>query len=542
MHLTFLSCSKGDFLAAEGNRLKILHVPDNLAAAILQVCGTRTRTSTTTYANEAIRGQMHVESKMEAQNSKKVEVIKELYAIEGVKFGDFTLKSGIQSPIYFDLRVVVSYPKLMAKVSELLWEAAQQGTAEFKSVCGVPYTALPLATCISVSQNIPMLIRRKEAKDYGTKKMIEGKFEKGEKCLIIEDVVTSGGSVLETVESLEGVGLKVTDAVVLLNREQGGSERLKQNGVNLHSVITISEVLEVLLAAGAITNDVVQSVRNFVKANVCSQTANVKSPVQQTKKVLSYSQRANCTTSATAQKLWNIMAKKETNLAFSADVTSCDKLLSLADAVGPYICILKTHVDILEDFSQEFITKLTSLAKKHNFLIFEDRKFADIGNTVRHQFSKGIYKISEWADMINCHILPGEGIIDGLKASVSGKEIGLILIAQMSSKGNFAKEDYTKNAVDLAKKHKDFVFGFICTSSVCDDPEFVHLTPGVNLGKSGDAQGQQYNTPFDAICNKGSDVLIVGRGIYEASHPAEKAKEYQKAGYEAYKHSLQVPH
>lgn len=479
-------------------------------------------------------------NKMEAYTERKAAIIKELFAIEGVKFGNFTLKSGIESPIYFDLRVVVSYPSLMIKISELLWETAVMEHAVFDNVCGVPYTALPLATCISVSHNTPMLIRRKEAKDYGTKKMIEGKFEKGERCLVIEDVVTSGGSVLETVESLEKVGLKVTDAVVLLNREQGGAERLKQNGVTLHSVVTISEVIEVLMAAGSLTEDVAKSVREFVAGNICAPIAEKKaSTLNQEQQLLSYEQRAKYCKHPVALNLLKIMASKRTNLAFSADVTSCNRLLDLADAVGPHICILKTHVDILDDFSEEFISKLTTIAKKHNFLIFEDRKFADIGNTVQHQMSKGIYKISQWADIVNCHIIPGEGIIDGLRESVAGRDIGLVLIAQMSSKGSLAIGDYTKHAIELAKKNKDFVFGFICTSLVCDDSQFIHLTPGVHLGKSGDTQGQQYNNPDDVICKKMSDVIIVGRGIYEASDPVERAKEYQKAGYAAYEKSLQ---
>ena len=485
-------------------------------------------------------------------NSEHKDVIKALYDIEGVKFGEFTLKSGIKSPIYFDLRVVVSYPKLMARVSELMWKAVHKGGAEYSCVCGVPYTALPLATCMSTAHDIPMLVRRKEAKDYGTKKMIEGKFEEGQKCLIAEDVVTTGGSVLETMKTLNDVGIKVTDAVVLLNREQGGLERLQRNGIKLHCVFTVSEVLNVLQAEGCISADVVQSVHRFLADSMIKDVTTepdskrVKLPgdVADIKKVnmqhLSYAERAKLASNSISCKLWKIMAEKETNLAFSADVTKGAKLLELADTIGPHICILKTHVDILDDFSQDFVQKLKAIAKEHNFLIFEDRKFADIGNTVKHQYADGIYRIVEWADIINAHVIPGEGIIKGLKEAATGKDRGCVLIAQMSSKGNLATGDYTKENVSLAEKHNDFVMGFICIEAVSKDPKFVHMTPGVNLGTKGDNLGQQYNTPHDVIVSKGSDVIIVGRGIYEAEDPVEKAIEYKKAGFEAYLESLKL--
>src|SRR5207245_10513587 len=103
----------------------------------------------------------------------------------------------------------------------------------FDVLCGVPYTALPIATCLSLTQEIPMVMQRKEVKDYGTKKRVEGVFQKGQTCLIIEDVITSGSSIEETLKILQEEGLIVHDVAIVINREQGGKERLEKKGIKI---------------------------------------------------------------------------------------------------------------------------------------------------------------------------------------------------------------------------------------------------------------------------------------------------------------------
>ncbi|KAJ8255281.1 hypothetical protein GJAV_G00203110 [Gymnothorax javanicus] len=470
------------------------------------------------------------------------ELIIKLYEVQAVKFGTFKLKSGIISPIYFDLRVIVSYPSLMNQVSDLLFLCAKNAGPKFSNVCGVPYTALPLATIICSKYELPMLIRRKEAKDYGTKRLVEGTINPGDTCLIIEDVVTSGSSVLETAEILQKEGLQVTDAVVLMDREQGGRARLDQEGVCLHSVISLSRLLDVLRSAGRIDDDMVRSVRSFIQENsaVAPPGGNGAPPAKRAQVELSFKARANLPeTSPMASRLFSLMEEKSSNLCVSADVTESKELLRLAEELGPVICVLKTHADILRDFSPSVADQLSLLALKHRFLIFEDRKFADIGNTVKTQYEGGLYRISSWAHIINAHAVPGPGVVLGLREVGWPLERGCLLIAQMSSAASLAKGDYTESVVKMAEEHSDFIFGFICGERVSSKPQFVHMTPGVQMHSRGDGLGQQYSTPSDVIGKKGSDVIIVGRGILAAPDRVKAAEDYRKAAWDAYQSRLQ---
>lgn len=171
----------------------------------------------------------------------ETQLFSSLYQIGAVQYGDFTLKSGQKSEIYIDLRKIISYPAILSAVAESLWQKIK--FCQFDLICGVPYTALPIATCLSLQHKIPMVMCRKEKKAYGTQQEIEGVFQPGQTCLIIEDVVTTGSSVLEVAEKLKSAGLIVQDAAVVINREQGGIENLQERNLILHAAFLLRDIL-----------------------------------------------------------------------------------------------------------------------------------------------------------------------------------------------------------------------------------------------------------------------------------------------------------
>lgn len=212
--------------------------------------------------------------------------------------------------------------------------------------------------------------------------------------------------------------------------------------------------------------------------------------------------------------------------------------------------MLKTHIDIVDDFSSKTTDGLVELSQKHNFLIFEDRKFIDIGNTVQKQYSGGALRIHQWAHIVNAAVLPGSGVIQALEETIKAQRVsdrGILILAEMTSKGSLAVGSYTEASVAIARQYYGSVMGFVSTKALSDlspasspEEDFVVFTTGVNMASKGDALGQQYQTPVTAMAG-GSDFLIAGRGIYASENPVQAAEAYRKAGWDAYQNRIKKP-
>ncbi|KAI0010650.1 Orotidine 5'-phosphate decarboxylase [Xylariaceae sp. FL0662B] len=357
----------------------------------------------------------------------------------------------------------------------------------------------------------------------------------------------------------------------------------------------------------------------------------------------SFADRASNASHPLSGYLLRLMELKKSNLCLSADVPTARELLALADRIGPSIVILKTHYDLVAgwDYHPQTGTgaKLGALARKHGFLIFEDRKFGDIGHTVQLQYTAGTARIIDWAHIVNVNMVPGKASVTALEAAAArwrsrvnyevrtsvtvgtpvsdsfddddgaeegeerlapleppnsgasganngrkgsivsittltqsfepadsprfghsiaeGDELvyagieeppwerGLLILAQMSSEGNFMTNEYTNACVEVAREHKGFVMGFISQESLNSEPDdnFISMTPGCQLPPEGaeedevimgDGFGQQYNTPSKIVELSGSDIIIVGRGILKAAAPQVEAEHYRRKAWKAY--------
>jgi uridine monophosphate synthetase len=174
-----------------------------------------------------------------------------LHDIGAVQFGRFRLHSGRESRIYIDLRVLVSFPDALREMTAAYRTVLDD--LRFDLLAATPLAGLPIGTALCLDMNRPLIYPRKTSKSYGTGKNIEGRWSIGQTAVVIDDLITSGDSLLETIASVKAAGLKVTDAAVLIDREQGGREMLAAQGYRLHAVMTLHQLLQTLVEQERLT-------------------------------------------------------------------------------------------------------------------------------------------------------------------------------------------------------------------------------------------------------------------------------------------------
>ena len=189
-----------------------------------------------------------------------------LFKNEIIKFGDFTLASGKKSSYYVDLRLVPSYPHEFRKMVKYLENEITQdiGLEKFDSIVSVPTGGLVIAAALAIETVKPLIYVRSKPKDYGTSKSVEGKIHDEMKVVMIDDVATTGGSVVNAIKSLKEVNIVINDAYVIVNRMEGANEALEELGVKMHSILDILQITEILHEQNLIDQEILDKVKKQI--------------------------------------------------------------------------------------------------------------------------------------------------------------------------------------------------------------------------------------------------------------------------------------
>jgi len=184
-----------------------------------------------------------------------------------IQFGDFTLASGKKSPYYVDLRLVPSFPHQFRKmVKHLQNEITDKiGLDNFDSFVSVPTGGLVIASALAIETVKPLIYVRSKPKEYGTSKAVEGKIHEGLKTVMIDDVATTGGSVVSAIKSLKGVKIKIEDVFVIVNRKEGADEALMEQGVRLHAITDVMQITKVLNEENLVGDHILKRVQEQMK-------------------------------------------------------------------------------------------------------------------------------------------------------------------------------------------------------------------------------------------------------------------------------------
>jgi orotate phosphoribosyltransferase/orotidine 5'-phosphate decarboxylase subfamily 1 len=341
-----------------------------------------------------------------------------------IKTGDFTLKSGMKSNLYFDFKSVTSYPDLL---SDLSYELSKMIKDDI-TLCGVPLGGIPYAVLIGHIKSRPIVLLRDEKKSYGMGNQVEGKCDGN--VILIEDVITTGSSVISCIETLKTCNIYVKHVVCILDREVGGVQAIQDLGYEVNCLYKMSEIL------------------NYVECSTI-----IKCEI--------------------TERLLSIVNAKQTNVIASLD---CDNLYEIMEKIGAHVCAVKIHGDIYKNLDVE---RINYLKGKLNFMVIEDRKFSDIPYIALKQLEL----IKSYADIVTVH-----GICGNLMVEKIGEHIGVIIVHSMSVKDNLINRTYMDKVLDMKPKN---LVGYVSQEKVNG---YLTFMPGISMEVSTDNLGQCYKT------------------------------------------------
>lgn len=299
------------------------------------------------------------------ENSEPIEkLVVDLFNKNCIKFGKFTLKNGTISPIYIDLKNIISYPYLVNTVCSFFVNKIKN--LDFDYICGVPYGGIPIASIISNKANIPMIMVRKELKKYGLKKSIEGEYESGKSCILIEDTITTGSSVNKFIQMLNSEGIEVKYVFVICDRRDNTvPPPLGYEIISLFNAVDIFKTLK--------KQNMISAKNDYLNKFIVSKYGIFADFISKKKSLNSDDKVASA--------LISIILKKQTNLCFSLGLQEeidIKWLIQVLGKIGGHICLLKINSDNIVGFknNKAYMNALVKMANELEFMIYDDTKIS----------------------------------------------------------------------------------------------------------------------------------------------------------------------
>ena len=389
--------------------------------------------------------------KLKSNSKSNTFLINQLYAIGAVKTGNFILKCGETTDIYFDMRKVISYPTIFKGIVEKLYNLLCENEWGECVVAGVPTAGIPFATGISLEYGIPAILVRDKPKGYGSdaNSPIHGETF-GKSVILIEDTITTGTSVSETIKLLADQSINVSAVLSIIDR--GGLANVEID--KKMALFTSNEILNAR----------------------CKESCKI---------------------------IYELAVKKSSNIIVAVDLPTANEALALIEKIGAFVLGIKLHSDLYQnDNSTDFINNVLRLKWQHSLFVIEDCKIADIAKIAVRKASV----ISKWADAITVYAISGLEMLESINEGVP--DLGMLVIHSLSTNttNDLLTDKYREIVKESAKLQN--VIGFITQEPVV--PGMLNFAPGVNL-----QPGKNYNTP-ETMINRGIDILIIGRAVYEA--------------------------
>jgi uridine monophosphate synthetase len=380
------------------------------------------------------------------ENLKNI-IISKLFMIDAIKSDETT-------NLYFDMRIILSYPNIYKLLFDYALLKYPDLFQNIDRVSGVEFGGIPFSNYISQRANIPQIHIRNTVKDNGLQREIEGVYQNTDNLLLVEDVITTGNTVLEKIKQAND-HINISKILVLVDRRVDIIQLKTLFTYPLYTLFTLKDITDYVN-----------------KNNINSYFSNEKSNL-----------------------IYNLAIEKKTNIILSCDLDKTEDILNLINICGNYILGVKLHINIITDFSFEFIKKLKVLKYLYNLIIIEDGKFADNGTIVVKQLD-GFFKIHTWTDFITVHSINDVEMIKLINEKYPN--LGIIL-----------------DGKDKIKNNCNQISGLITQDKYIDNYDILTFSSENNMGM----------------------FWIIGNDIYQNSQDkiSDICQKYSKIGWEYFK-------